>query len=119
MIKKSYGCSVLVIGVVATTAWLAYGEVQARLERFRDDALRVQGASEADARAILGDPEYQIGYRDPERDFKIQELVSMYSGLEARRIEERALVYVRFRRCAVLYVNKLGTVTEVTYGEQK
>ena len=119
MVKKSYGCSILVVGVLAGISWLAYEEVNARLDKFKADSLSLQGAGEADARSILGDPDYQISYRDPDRDTKLQELVIMYPGLEQRQIEEKALVYVKFRRCTILYVNKIRRVTDVSYGEQQ
>lgn len=117
MVKKSYGCSIVVIGAVGAVSWFAYQEVTAKLEQFKTDALRMRGASEAAARQTLGDPNYQISYRDPDRDTKLQELIAMYYGLEERRIEERVLVYVKFRRCAILYVNKAGAVIDVSYGE--
>ncbi len=119
MVKRSYGCSILVVAVLVGVSWLAYEEVNNRLVQFEVDVKGLQGASESDARRILGDPNYQISYRDPERDQKIQELIVVYIGLEQRRIEERALVYVRFRRCAILYVNKIGAITDVSYGEQE
>ena len=117
MVKRTYGCSILVVAVLGGVSWLAYEEVNNRLLQFEIDAKSLAGSSEQEARRLLGDPDTQISYRDPERDIKLQELSTTYYGLEQRRIEDRALVYVKFRRCAILYLNKNGRITDVTYGE--
>lgn len=117
MVKKSYGCSILVVGILGVFSWMAYEEVNHRLAQFEVDAKSLVGAGEPDARSLLGDANMQISYRDSEAQTHIEDLMAVYSGIETRKVEYRALIYLRFRRCAVIYIDRTGRITDVDYGE--
>ena len=87
------------------------------LARFESDALSLRGHSEADVRALLGDESEKASYRDHRTTPRIHDLVDLYPGIKPIPVEHHVLIYVKFKRCAIFFINGSGRVTDVEYGQ--
>jgi len=119
MVKKSYGCAVFGIALLAVGGWYGYRMVVEPLARFESDALSLRGRSEADVRALLGDESEKASYRDHRTTPRIHDLVDLYPGIKPIPVEHHVLIYVKFKRCAIFFINSSGRVTDVEYGQME
>lgn len=117
MAKKSYGCTVFGLIVLGAGGWYAYTAIMGPLERFEADLKSLPGKNTADAERLLGKPDEQLSYRDPRAAARIQDLVDLYPGIKPTRVDYRALIYVRYKRCGILYVTQAGKVSSIEFGQ--
>ena len=117
MVKKSYGCAVFGIALLAVGGWYGYRLFVEPLARFESVALSLRGRSETDVRDLLGDESEKMSYRDHRTTARIHDLVELYPGIRPLPVEHHVLIYVKFERCAVFFINSSGRVTDVEYGQ--
>ena len=117
MVKKSYGCTVLGLALLAVGGWYGYRMVVEPLAQFESTALSLRGRSETDVRERLGVENQKMSYRDHRTTARIHDLVELYPGIRPLPVEHHVLIYVKFKRCAVFFINGSGRVTDVEYGQ--
>ena len=116
MVKKSYGCTVVGLAVLAIGGWYGYRMVIEPLARFESDVMSLRGRSELEVKDLLGVENQKMSYRDHRTPSRIQDLVDMYPGIRPLPVEHHILIYVKFKRCAVFFIDASGRVTDVQYG---